>query len=282
MESKYLLGVRVDNLTKKEFLGEIEAFCDSGKKGFVVTPYSEFFVIAQHDKEFLKVLNESAMSTADGIGIKIGLKFAELTNKQSSSLIRLFILLKVLFKFIYNKKYFSGTIKEKLSGSEFIYDVSDLSANRGYKVFFLGGYDFGRGNTGELAAKKLSKIYPKLDVVGVYSGSPDEKEEEKIIKLINESKADILFLAYGPVRQEKWASRNLHKLNTKLIFCLGGTFDFISGEKTQVPQIFRNLGLEGVLRPFISEKGNPKLIYKRLLRGWGGIIRFLMLLLKKG
>lgn len=64
-------------------------------------------------------------------------------------------------------------------------------------------------------------------------------------------------------------------------FCLGGSFDFVSGEKKRVPIRLTKIGLEGVLRPFYSEKGNIKLIIRRINRGWKGILKYIILLLEE-
>lgn len=71
----------------------------------------------------------------------------------------------------------------------------------------MGGFDFGNGNTGKLAAEKLKKLYPKLKIAGINSGSKSVnhtslEEEEEIINEINKANPDLLYIAYGPVSQE--------------------------------------------------------------------------------
>lgn len=271
---KYIAGVKVSDIYKQDLLEFISKSIKSNTKNYIVTPYSEFIVAAQNDKSFKEVLNNSHLSLADGFGIAFGIKYLGLKDN------RYFDMFKCLFMALFNKKFFKNQIKEKLSGSEVIYDISELAANNSYSVFFLGGFDFGHGNTGEIAAKKLKEKYPNLKIAGHYSdGSANESEDEKTVEIINSAKPNILFVAYGPVKQEKWISRNYLKLDCNISIGLGGTFDYVSGEKRQVPKIIRKAGLEGILRPFISEKGNPKLIWKRLKRAWGGIIKYIFLLI---
>ncbi len=274
MQALDLCGVKINNLSKNEFLDEIERLVDTKTPSYIVTPYSEFIINAQKDLEFKKILNESDVSTADGIGILIGLRYFSLNGVY-------WPLIKCLLAAIFNRSYLHDVVKAKLSGSEFVYDICNLAAEEGFKVFFLGGYDFGGGNSGVIASEKLKKRFPKLQVAGHHSGSADAKVEDEIIKIVNNSQADILLIAYGPVKQEKWANRNKLKLNPMLSVCVGGTFDYIAGSKKQVPKFLRDRGLEGILRPFISERGNIKLIFRRINRGWVGIVKFLGVLVKE-
>lgn len=202
----------------------------------------------------------------------------EETMQKNTLLDKYKVLCICLWNALFNKMYFNNVLKAKLSGSEFIYDVCELAAANHYKVFFLGGFDFGDGNTGELAAKKLQKLYPKLQIAGTYAGSPAIEEEDKIINIINKCKPHILFIAYGPVKQEKWIYRNTEKLKPMVSFCLGGTFDYVAGSKEKVPKFFRDHGMEGIMRPFFSERGDVVASFKRLKRSWGGITKFLVLL----
>ncbi|MDQ6985827.1 MAG: WecB/TagA/CpsF family glycosyltransferase [Candidatus Dojkabacteria bacterium] len=273
MEEKKLLGIKINNLTKDEFISEVDRLIKDKRPSYVVTPYSEFIINAQKDEDFKKVINGSDISIADGFGISLGLKYMSLSGVYKP-------MIKCLLGAIFNKKFFKDEIKEKLSGSEIIYDVSKLAEDNKYKVFLLGGFDFGEGNTGELTKNKLEGLYPNINIVGLYSGSADISEEDEIINIVNKADPDILFMAYGPIKQEKWANRNKEKLKPMVTFCLGGTFDYVSGSKRKVPKIISNFGLEGILRPFFSERGNPKMIWKRFKRAWGGIIKFLILLMK--
>lgn len=271
METKTLLGVKINNISKEEFLNEVSFLIKKKAHAYVVTPYSEFFVWAQKDLEFKRVLNEANISTADGFGVSLGLKYFQLKGK-------FFALMRCLLNAVFNKKFFKGVLKAKLSGSEFIYDLAGLAQKKHYKIFLLGGFDFGKGNTGEITKRKLEQKFQGIQIVGTYAGTSSESEEDEIVKLINEASPDILIIAYGPVKQEKWIYRNKEKLKPMVSFCLGGTFDYVAGEKKQVPKLLRRFGLEGILRPFFSERGNIKLIYKRLKRAWGGILRFLLML----
>lgn len=270
----YLFGLRINRISKSELLENIENLIITKTPSYVVTPYSEFFLTAQKDLEFKQVLNHASLSIPDGVSITLALKYFKLKGIY-------WPLLVCLFSLVFNRNFFKLEKLEKLSGSDIIYDVSKMAALNGRSIYFLGGFDFGNGNTGELTAKKLQQLYPGLKVAGTYSGSPKIQDEDNIISEINKANPDILYIAYGPVSQEKWIFRNYQKLSPCVSFCLGGTFDFVSGEKKRVPKIISKLGLEWLFRPIISERGNPKMIYKRISRGWVGVINYILLLINE-
>ncbi len=63
------------------------------------------------------------------------------------------------------------------------------------------------------------------------------------------SKADMLFVAYGAPKQDKWIARNRESLPTvKLALGVGGSLDFVTGKAHRAPRWVQNLGLEWLHR----------------------------------
>src|SRR5690606_37338007 len=98
------------------------------------------------------------------------------------------------------------------------------------------------------AATILSRDYEGLEIVGVYSGSPAPEEEANIVEMVNQSGADILLVAYGAPKQDKWIARNMPRLKVKMAMGVGGSFDFIAGRVPRAPEWMRDYGLEWVYR----------------------------------
>ncbi|MBN1617875.1 WecB/TagA/CpsF family glycosyltransferase [Candidatus Dojkabacteria bacterium] len=275
MKSITLSGLQVNNISKREFVRTVDRLVKEKKPSYVVTPYSEFFIRAQIDGEFKDVINGADLSLADGIGVLIGAKYMELKGNKYVDLIKCFLAA------VFNREYLKSGVQEKLSGSEIVYDVCELAEKEGYKVFILGGFDFGKGCTSDLAKEVLEEKYPKIDICGTYAGSPAPEENEHIVNYVNKRNPDILLVAYGPVKQEKWIAKNLNNLRPMVSFALGGTIDYVAGAKKKMPKYLSDRGLEGVLRPFVSERGNLCLIIRRLQRAWLGIIKFTFVLLRE-
>ncbi len=61
-------------------------------------------------------------------------------------------------------------------------------------------------------------------------------------------KIDIMFVAFGHGKQEKWIYKNLPKLNTRVMMGVGGAFDYLSGEVPRAPEMIRQMGMEWLFR----------------------------------
>jgi len=101
-------------------------------------------------------------------------------------------------------------------------------------------------------ADKIRSGYPSVNIAGIHSGYFDEKTEEEIVNDVNNKNTDILIAAMGFPLQEKFAHRNLNRLNVKAVWCTGGLFDCISGMKKRAPRFVQALRLEWIYR-FLKE-----------------------------
>lgn len=244
------MGVPVDTLTKSELLDSI--FNETKEQKHIITVNPEMILAAQNDKEFMQILNKSAINTADGTGI-----LWAANTQNDTRLISLLKLLKLLFK----KP--TTPLPELIKGSDLFLNISEQAAKNGTKIFLLGA----QPGVAEKAKTELEKQFPKVQIVGTYSGSPSPYEEEKIKDIINDTNPDVLFVAYGAPAQEKWIARNLRKMPTiKTAIGVGGTFDYISGTIKRAPLLLQNLGLEWLYR-LIKEP-------KRWKRIWNAVVIF--------
>jgi N-acetylglucosaminyldiphosphoundecaprenol N-acetyl-beta-D-mannosaminyltransferase len=85
-------------------------------------------------------------------------------------------------------------------------------------------------------------------IAGFHDGYFTEQEEAEIIDDINRSSPDILLVALGAPKQEKWIYSRLGKLNAKVCMGVGGTIDILSGRVQLCPDFFRRNGLEWLYR----------------------------------
>lgn len=222
MNSINILEVRIDDIDKDFFLKQIDRFIQSGKKFFVATPNPEMLVLAKNNKEFKNILNSSAINIPDGVGLKFGAK-------------------------ILGQK-----LNNRVTGADSMFDILRLAERKNYSVYFLGG----RAETARAMAKNFKKYLPKINIVGAEQGSNGEADFDKwdnevIIKHINSVKPDILFVALGHYKQEKWIFNNLEKLETvKLAMGVGGAFDFYSGKAKRAPKHIQASGFEWLWRLF--------------------------------
>ena len=136
-----------------------------------------------------------------------------------------------------------------------------LSHEKNYKIFILGAAP----GVAVTAKNNLEKTLPNIQITGTYSPKSNELTDEiscqNIISMINDSGADILFVALGAPQQEKWIGENYNELKTSVIIPCGASIDFIAGVQNKSPQWIGEIGFEWLYRLI----NNPKRLFKRYI-----------------
>ena len=120
---------------------------------------------------------------------------------------------------------------------------------KGYKTVLAGG----RAGIAQKAVLTL-----RSNLVGICE--PD-------VEKINKIKPDLLFVALGMGKQEKWIVDNLPKLNVKVVMGVGGALDQIAKPWLRAPKLVRQIGLEWLYRLILQPR--------RIKRQWQ-LVRFLV------
>jgi N-acetylglucosaminyldiphosphoundecaprenol N-acetyl-beta-D-mannosaminyltransferase len=134
------------------------------------------------------------------------------------------------------------------------------------RIFLYGASE----EANALAAAELDRAYSKVEVVGRINGYVDAETEA--VPAIAASDADLVLVALGHPKQELFAERFQRELNAKIIFPVGGLFDFLSGCKPRAPRIVRQASLEWAYRLALEPRrmfaryviGNPLFIARSL------------------
>jgi N-acetylglucosaminyldiphosphoundecaprenol N-acetyl-beta-D-mannosaminyltransferase len=156
-------------------------------------------------------------------------------------------------------KLLGKPLKQRITGVDLVESICRRVADQLVTVGFLGS----KPGVAELAAECLQKKYSGLRVKLVAS----EWQKD-----FNDTKIDILFVAFGSPKQEIWINRNLHDLPVKVVIGVGGAFDFISGKIPRAPGFLRKLGLEWLFRLIIQ----PWRIKRQL-----SLINFVLLVIRE-
>jgi len=246
MSKANILGIKIDKFTLSEAVLKLDDLLARKRQAIICTPNTEMIMLSKKDAELKDILNNrSSMNLADGFGLLWAAKFDSLPRPENYFL-RIFVVtiewvLSIIFIPII-PSFYRKPIPEKISGSDFVFEIVKFAVKNNLKVFLLGG-----GPTiAERTALELQTKTPELKIAGVYSGSSNNNVE--ILKAIEKSRADILLVAFGAPKQEKWLAENLKKTNCKIGIGLGGTFDFISGVKNRAPIWMQKSGLEWLFR----------------------------------
>jgi N-acetylglucosaminyldiphosphoundecaprenol N-acetyl-beta-D-mannosaminyltransferase len=136
---------------------------------------------------------------------------------------------------------------ERVYGPDLMYQMTALSARRGYRNFYYGG--------GEGTAIRLKNVlkdkFPDLKVVGTICPpfrSLTTEEDDDIVARINAVHPDIVWVGLSTPKQERWMAAHVGKLNTPVLVGVGAAFDFLSGQKAQAPRWMQRSGLEWLFR----------------------------------
>lgn len=131
-------------------------------------------------------------------------------------------------------KIFGKRFDNRIHGVDLVEKVAEAISDKPITIGLVGG----RKNVAQMTSECLKEKYPSLKV----SFAVEEWENVK-----NPS-CDILFVAFGSPKQEKWIHENLNKIDVKVAIGVGGAFDFISGNVKRAPKWMRRLGLEWLFR----------------------------------
>ena len=255
MQKTSILNVNIDRVTYEQAIREIAMFLVNKKQNFVVTPNPEFLMAAQKDEEFKEILNAADLAIPDGVGLLWAATMNELRimNYELRMRRKIQLYLKALWvgiMLVLYPKYCQKIIPERVAGADLVWEIARLAEQKKCSVYLLGAGD----GVAMGVAVKLLKKYPNLKIAGAEEGitnyelritNKETDENRKLIARINRTKPDILLVAFGQVKQEKWIWHNLAKIpSVKVAMGVGGTFDFIVGQARRAPLRMRKSGLE--------------------------------------
>jgi N-acetylglucosaminyldiphosphoundecaprenol N-acetyl-beta-D-mannosaminyltransferase len=210
-----ILDIPIHPVTMSEALQIARQFVSEPRLHQIATVNPEFVMKAQEDGQFRDILQSADLCLADGVGL------------------------------LFAARRYGRRLPERVPGSELVYHLAQLAGQEGWSLFLLGAAP----GVADDAAHILQTRYDELKIAGCYAGSPDPAENDAIVERINASGANVLYVAFGAPRQDKWIARNQNTLHTvRLAIGVGGALDFISGRAIRAPVWVQRLNLEWLHR----------------------------------
>jgi N-acetylglucosaminyldiphosphoundecaprenol N-acetyl-beta-D-mannosaminyltransferase len=209
-----LLHTLIDNIDMSGAIERIDKFVRSGVPHQVVTVNLDFLRLAGRDHSFRDLINTSSLIIADGMPL------------------------------VWASRLQGDALPERIAGVDLVRECARLSADRGYRVFFLGAAP----GVAERAATVLSDSFPGMQIVGTYAPDSLRDDESATLELIREAAPDILFVALGAPLQDQWIRRNMESLGVPVCVGVGGAFDMLSGRISRAPNWMQRTGLEWLYR----------------------------------
>lgn len=220
----------VDVLTREGALDAIAALVEGGDGGSVFTPNVDHVVTAEHDATFRAAYDSASLSLADGAPV------------------------------VWASRLLGAPVPEKLSGSDMLLPVARLAAERGWRVYLLGG---GPGAAAE-AARRLTRDHG-VTIVGVDDGfvprHADPARDAPVIARIQAARPDLVFVALGAPKQELFIARALPDIAPAVCIGVGASLDFLAGTVRRAPAWMSRLGFEWLFR--LAQE--PRRLWRRYL-----------------
>ena len=248
-----ILGVPVSGTSTDTVLTKIEAQCTKKafkKPFFIVTAYSEFFLEAQKDLGFKNALFEADLVVPDGVSVVAAMDYQD--QRLGVWWRDLGAGLRVGLRIL--KGELSGRI---VVGVRLVEKILELAGEKKWRVFLLGS---DKDTLTKLKFKiKGSDYLAGLVDSGKLESDPGPirlsdlsySDNEKLVKKVNNFKPDILLVAFGRFKQEKWIWQNLSKINARVVMGVGSSFDELSGRGkwvTPAPLWVEKMGLKWLWR----------------------------------
>lgn len=228
-----MLGVPIDDLTMEKALDRLEEFIAvgraTGKCHQVATINADFVVNALRDPELRYILQGADMSTADGMPL------------------------------VWGARLLGVPLAGRVTGADMVPALAERAAQKGYSLFLLGA---GPGVAAQ-AARVLQTRYPGLIIAGTAAPhcSSVLEMDHAVLAQVQAARPDILLVAFGNPKQEKWISLYGRDLGVPLSMGVGGTLDIIAGVSRRAPGWMQRAGCEWLFR-LLQE---PQRLWKRYM-----------------
>jgi len=233
-----ILGVGVDQVDMTATLARLDVYLQTKTPHLIATADAAGIVQAQSDPEFLHILKTADLVTPDSIGV------------------------------LWAAKRKGQPIKERVSGVDLCDKLCAMSADKGWRIYLLGA----EPGVADLAAEKLRLKHPGCNIVGSRHGYFPSESDEIVAQEVAATKPDILLVAMGIPRQEKFIKKTQDIIKASVAMGVGGSLDVFSGKAKRAPKIFQKIKLEWLWRLLL----NPSKISKAKF-----LPKFVMLVLKE-
>jgi N-acetylglucosaminyldiphosphoundecaprenol N-acetyl-beta-D-mannosaminyltransferase len=169
---------------------------------------------------------------------------------------------------VWASRLHSSPLPERVAGSDLIFELNAEAAKKGYRVFLLGG----TAGVAADAARRLTERYQGLQVVGTDCPpfrEPTEEEQTALLAHIRLARPDILFVAFGQPKGERWIVRHLVELGVPVSVQVGASLDFAAGRIRRAPRWMQKSGLEWAFRLWLE----PRRLFARYASNAWFIVR---------
>ncbi|MCF7817359.1 MAG: WecB/TagA/CpsF family glycosyltransferase [Kiritimatiellales bacterium] len=223
-----IYGVPFHNVTFAEAVDWVEARIRSGRPANIATANLDFVTRAWHDPEVQRLLIDADLVIADG------------------------------FPVVKLSPFFGPALKARVTGSDITPLLAERAAREGFGIYALGAAE----GVAKKAMQILKERNPGLKVSGTYSppfAPLLEMDHREILRRLEAARPDLLFVAFGSPKQDKFIHMHVRGWNVPVSIGVGASLDFITGAQKRAPVGLQNLHLEWLWRVCC----NPRRLFGR-------------------
>jgi len=212
-----VLEIDIDKVTNQEVLRIVQGFMESKKPHQIIPLNVDCCMLARTDGEFRDIVNEASLCVADGMPL------------------------------VWASKLLGSPLPERVNGTNLVYALCRDGQARHYRFFLLGA----EPDVCARAADVLARDHPGIEVAGYYSppfGPFPDEENERIVRKVREAHPDILLVAMGAPKAQKWIAAHLDACRVPVAMGIGGALDFVAGKYKRAPAWVQEHGFEWFFR----------------------------------
>ena len=230
-QSRYnILGVMVSAINMSTAVSTIRDWIIRCENNYVCVSPAHSIMDAHHNSSFKEILNQSGLTTPDGMAIVWLLKMAGYRDVS------------------------------RVYGPDLVLAMCKESIKYGWSHFFYGGAP----GVAEKLSEVMETMFPGLKVSGTYCPpfrSLTVEEDQKVSEIINSANPDIVWVGISSPKQEFWMAEHIGRLKAPVLIGVGAAFDYLSGAKKQAPRWVQRSGMEWLYR-LASE---PRRLWRRYI-----------------
>lgn len=199
--------------TFADTLRAVDRLIEAGAPSYFITANLHYAMLTSRDPRLAAVNRQAAFLIADGMPL------------------------------VWAARWQGTHLPERVAGADLVPALCTRAAEKGYRVFLLGG----EPGVGDEAGRRLCARSPGLQVVGVEAPpfrEPTAEEEDRLVGRIRAARPDLLFVAFGQPKGELWLARHFRALGVPAAVQIGASLDFLAGRVRRAPRWMQRSGLE--------------------------------------
>ena len=207
-------GSNIDLLTMDETAMAVERILQERVPTQHVVVNVAKLMMMRKDEELSEIVNSCSLVNVDGQGV------------------------------VWGARWLGILVPERVTGIDLFFRLVELSARKGYRLYFLGAQQ----EVVQEVVRLFTERYPSLQVVGWRNGYFKPVDEAGIVEDIRDSRADILFVAMNSPQKELFLKKYTQTMNVPFTMGVGGSFDVAAGRTQRAPVWMQKAGLERFYR----------------------------------